>query len=290
MIDVDKQTNSIVPANTDEENTPSGEDQANDTDSMSSLSWSKRLYLTRVLLPLARRGISLRELGKNELIRAVDFYRTIYRHLGSRLVQSSRLPRVDLVFYLTFPELEQLVAHADASLVARATARMRIQSRKEALVFNETTYGPEIKPRSGLGDDDDDVDGNALVDDLADDGEQKQVCLHGVPVSSGRVIGRACVALSLAEAAALRPNDILITFSTDIGWSPYFMSLAGLVTEIGGLVSHGAVIAREYRLPALVGVHRATHTFATGDRVLLDTAAGIIVRLDEKEDLRSEKE
>lgn len=244
---------------------------------MSSLAWGKRFYLNRVLLPLARRGISLRELGKNELIRAVDFYRTIYRELGSRLVQLSRLPKAELVFYLTFPELELLTSYADASIVARATARMRIQPRKESLIFNENNYGPEIQPRKSDGDNDEENKDNYVADKLAD-GEQ--FCLHGIAVSSGRVTGRACVALSLAEAANVRPNDILITFSTDIGWSPYFVSLSGLVTEIGGLVSHGAVIAREYRLPALVGVHGATHTFATGDRVLLDTAAGIIVRLD----------
>ena len=80
----------------------------------------------------------------------------------------------------------------------------------------------------------------------------------------------------------LQKGDILITYSTDIGWSPYFAALGGLVTEIGGLVSHGAVIAREYGLPCLVGVDKATLHFRTGDLLLLDTTKGFIAKVDSK--------
>jgi len=72
----------------------------------------------------------------------------------------------------------------------------------------------------------------------------------------------------------------LITYSTDIGWSPYFPMLSGLATEIGGLISHGAVIAREYGLPCLVGVEGASKLFKTGDIVMLDTEMGEIVKLE----------
>ena len=75
-------------------------------------------------------------------------------------------------------------------------------------------------------------------------------------------------------------GDILITFSTDIGWSPYFALLSGLVTEIGGLISHGAVIAREYGLPCLVGVENATQMLKTGDIILLDTEKAEIVKIE----------
>ncbi len=72
----------------------------------------------------------------------------------------------------------------------------------------------------------------------------------------------------------------MITYSTDIGWSPYFPMLSGLATEIGGLMSHGAVIAREYGLPCLVGVEGASKLFKTGDMVMLDTEMGEIVKLE----------
>lgn len=88
--------------------------------------------------------------------------------------------------------------------------------------------------------------------------------IQGTSVCNGVATGRACVALSLEEAVAIQPGDILITHSTDIGWSPYFPLLAGIVTELGGLISHGAVVAREYGLPCIVSAENATATFETG--------------------------
>lgn len=104
--------------------------------------------------------------------------------------------------------------------------------------------------------------------------------ISGTPVCSGKVKARVCVAMTLEEAEQLRPGDILITYSTDIGWSPYFPMLAGLATEIGGLISHGAVIAREYGLPCLIDVEGAGKLFKTGDTVLLDTELGQIIKVE----------
>lgn len=78
------------------------------------------------------------------------------------------------------------------------------------------------------------------------------------------MLGRACVITDLSEAKNIQHGDILITHCTDIGWSPYFPLLAGIVTELGGLISHGAVVAREYGLPCIVGVKGATKAFQTG--------------------------
>lgn len=78
------------------------------------------------------------------------------------------------------------------------------------------------------------------------------------------MLGRACVITDLSEAKNIQHGDILITHCTDIGWSPYFPLLAGIVTELGGLISHGAVVAREYGLPCIVGAKGATKAFHTG--------------------------
>lgn len=78
------------------------------------------------------------------------------------------------------------------------------------------------------------------------------------------MLGRACVITDLSEAKNIHHGDILITHCTDIGWSPYFPLLAGIVTELGGLISHGAVVAREYGLPCIVGAKGATQVFQTG--------------------------
>jgi pyruvate,water dikinase len=88
----------------------------------------------------------------------------------------------------------------------------------------------------------------------------------GPPVSAGIVEGRARVIHDLAEAD-LEPGDILVTAYTDPSWSPLFVAIAGLVTEVGGVMTHGTVIAREYGLPAVVGVEHATRLIPDGQRI-----------------------
>ena len=105
-------------------------------------------------------------------------------------------------------------------------------------------------------------------------GSKKSV--GGTPACPGRVTGPARVVTHISEADTIRPGEILVTMSTDIGWSPHFPVLAGVVTELGGLISHGAVVAREYGLPCLVGVTGATQTFSSGDIVSLDAVRGNI--------------
>ncbi|XP_067128026.1 rifampicin phosphotransferase-like [Centruroides vittatus] len=111
----------------------------------------------------------------------------------------------------------------------------------------------------------------------------------GIPVSCGRVKGPARVILNVEEAVDIRPGDILITYSTDIGWSPYFPLLAGVVTEIGGLVSHGAVVAREYGLPSVVAAHGAINLLKTGDVVVLNGDKGTICKVKEADVVNGEE-
>src|SRR5207248_1344195 len=99
--------------------------------------------------------------------------------------------------------------------------------------------------------------------------------LVGLPVSAGTVEGRARVILDMAEAD-VAPGDILVTAYTDPSWSPLFVAIAGLVTEVGGLMTHGAVIAREYGLPAVVGVEHATRLIRDGQRIRLHGTDGYV--------------
>ncbi|MCP4842490.1 MAG: pyruvate, water dikinase [Halieaceae bacterium] len=91
--------------------------------------------------------------------------------------------------------------------------------------------------------------------------------------------GVARVAHTLAEAAALLPGEILVTPITDIGWTPYFSLIGGLVTDLGSAVSHGAVIAREYGLPCVVNTREGTVYLQTGDRIRLDGDKGVVEKL-----------
>jgi pyruvate,water dikinase len=99
--------------------------------------------------------------------------------------------------------------------------------------------------------------------------------LVGLPVSSGTVEGAARVVLD-RSAADLEPGDILVTAYTDPSWTPLFVAIAGLVTEVGGLMTHGAVIAREYGLPAVVGMENATRLIRDGQRIRVHGTDGYV--------------
>jgi rifampicin phosphotransferase len=99
--------------------------------------------------------------------------------------------------------------------------------------------------------------------------------LIGLPVSAGTIEGRARVILDMDEAE-VEPGDILVTAYTDPSWSPLFVAIAGLITEVGGLMTHGAVVAREYGLPAVVAVEHATRLIADGQRIRLHGTHGYV--------------
>ena len=99
--------------------------------------------------------------------------------------------------------------------------------------------------------------------------------LHGAPASGGVVTGLARVILD-PTGARLEPGEILVSPSTDPGWTPLFLTAGGLVMEMGGAMSHGAVVAREYGIPAVVGVPDATERIATGQQITVDGSTGTI--------------
>ncbi len=99
--------------------------------------------------------------------------------------------------------------------------------------------------------------------------------LVGLPVSAGTIEGRARIILDIADAD-VEAGDILVTVHTDPSWSPLFVAISGLVTEVGGLMTHGAVVAREYGLPAVVGVEHATRLIEDGQRIRVNGTDGYI--------------
>ena len=106
--------------------------------------------------------------------------------------------------------------------------------------------------------------------------------LRGVAASGGRVTGKARVIFDPKDAAQLEKGEILVTPSTNPAWSPLFLQAAALVTEIGGTLSHGAILAREYGIPAVLNVRQATQQIRSGQTVLVDGYAGTITLLDEQ--------
>ncbi|GFS75529.1 putative phosphoenolpyruvate synthase [Nephila pilipes] len=226
--------------------------------------------LLRFVLPNCRRAIRAREAGKSLTIKSFHHWRKGYRYLGKLMVSEGRLPDEELIFFLTLDEINDLLITRSPSIISRATSRRKMYPTLEKYKFPEIMKGIP-KP---VNDEDESAETYEFVADLT---------MKGIPVSQGVTKGYARVAMSLEEASHLKPGEILITYSTDIGWSPYFPIISGVVTELGGLISHGAVVSREYGLPCVVGLQGATKRFKTGDYVLLDGKKGILQRLPQPE-------
>jgi pyruvate,water dikinase len=180
---------------------------------------------------------------------------------AERLVHDGVLREREDIFYLSFQELQEVVRtnRVDEQLI-----------RKRADAFR--SYRSLTPPRV-LTSDGEVVAGAYRRDDLPDG------ALVGLPVSAGLVEGRARVILGMADAN-LQPGDILVTAYTDPSWTPLFVAIKGLVTEVGGLMTHGAVIAREYGLPAVVGVEHATRLIRDGQRIRVHGTDGYVEILD----------
>ncbi|XP_067001276.2 rifampicin phosphotransferase [Anabrus simplex] len=221
--------------------------------------------ILKFLMPWCRRTVACRETSKASLVSIVHEFRVAYRGLAELLQLEGRLPDRQLIYFLTHYELGQLIESRDPTLLAKAMRRRRLWSQWDRLRFQEIVKGIPVPV-------------NAESRSLSGNSKTR---VQGTPVCNGTVMGRACVVLSLQEISTLQTGDILITHSTDIGWSPYFPLLGGVVTELGGLISHGAVVAREYGLPCIVGAQSATTFFKTGDTVLLVGSTGVLEKIEE---------
>lgn len=205
-------------------------------------------------------SVELREQTKSNLIAYTHEIRKAFRFLARWMQKNGILPDPELIFFFTHEELGVFLRSTRTDLLQKAQRRKRIFPEWKKIKFDEFQYGVP-KP----------LDVSRKVDVNA-------VQVRGTPVCEGVIAGTARVVKTFSEVSNIQPGDILITHSTDIAWSPYFPILAGVVTELGGLISHGAVVAREYGLPCIVGATNATAIFNDGDAVTMDANTGIIYK------------
>ncbi|MFG3166262.1 rifamycin-inactivating phosphotransferase [Streptomyces sp. NPDC048200] len=212
---------------------------------------------TKRMIDRVRTFIGYREYPKYGIIARYFVYKTALMEEAERLVQAGVLPEPEDSFYLTFQEFH------DVARSHQVDQRL-VQRRKDAFRSYERLTPPRVLTSDGEA-----VTGAYRRDDVPPG------ALTGLPVSAGTVEGRARVILDMAEAD-LEAGDILVTTFTDPSWSPLFVGIAGLVTEVGGQMTHGAVIAREYGLPAVVGVDRATRLIEDGRRIRVHGTDGYV--------------
>jgi rifampicin phosphotransferase len=216
---------------------------------------------TKRMIQRLRNLAGFREYPKYCIIQRYFIYKQSLLKEAEKLVQKGILRDKEEVFYLTFDEF------CEAVRTGRLDKRI-IRRRKREYQFYEKLFPPRVITSDG-----EIIQGRYRRENLPDN------AILGLPVSSGIVEGRACVLLNMEDAV---PEDggILVTRFTDPGWTPFFVSVKGLVTEVGGLMTHGAVIAREYGLPAVVGVENATKRIKDGQRIRVNGTEGYIEILE----------
>ncbi|KAL3866315.1 hypothetical protein ACJMK2_043622 [Sinanodonta woodiana] len=223
----------------------------------------QKLLLRSFLVSFARKGVANREWAKSLAIKIGDVLKQAYWKLADLMVQESRLPERDLLFYLTHREIKTLLETRSPELIRKSRKRRNISQTLLFYSFEKVNYGAPIpKPI--------DVDISVSPTFVG----------QGMPVSRGIVTGRACVITDISEVGKIHKGDILICLFTDVGWTPYFPLLSGVVTELGGLLSHGAVVAREYGLPCVVCMPNATKLFKTGEIVALNATDGKLGKIN----------
>jgi pyruvate,water dikinase len=210
---------------------------------------------TAAMIDRLRTFIGYREYPKFGMISRYFVYKRALLGEAERLVGDGILRDRDDIFFLRFDELREVVRSGQVD-------DRLIRERREAFDGYRALTPPRVLTS----------DGEALNGAYRRDHLPAEV-LVGLPVSRGTVEGRARVVLDMA-GADLAPGDILVTAYTDPSWSPAFVTIGGLVTEVGGTMTHGAVVAREYGLPAVVGVQGATRSIRDGQRLRVDGTSG----------------
>ncbi len=204
----------------------------------------------------ARQAVVDREYTKSQLIQIIDLFKQQYARLAELMMTANVLTDTDLIYFLTHSEIGKLI-DGDTTLLAVAERRRKAYAIQENLSFDDIYIG---KPTA----------------DVFDVGQNDGV-MKGVPVSNGECEGIVRVVYSIDDANKLQKGEIMVARFTDIGWTPYYSIVNGMITEIGSSLSHGAVVAREYGLPAIVNMKGATKLLKNGDRIRMDAGKGTVV-------------
>ena len=212
---------------------------------------------TKRMIDLIRNFSGFREYPKYGMVNRYFVYKQALLKEAEQLVQVGVIHEKEDIYYLTFEELCEVVRtnKLDYPIISK---------RRDEYKLYEKLTPPRVITS----------DGEIIAGEYKRENLPAEAII-GLPVSSGVIEGRACVILNM-EDADLENGDILVTSFADPSWTPLFVSIKGLVTEVGGLMTHGAVIAREYGLPAVVGVESATKLIKDGQRIRVHGTEGYV--------------
>jgi phosphohistidine swiveling domain-containing protein len=239
------------------------------------LPWPHEGTVLKLVLRWTQAAISLRERARLKQSLLYSRCRRVMLRLGDKLTLKGLLHRPEDVFFLTHHEVSALISGIDMfpySVGALIDFRKREHTKlcamrpPDTFVLKEGTYLPL----------------NTNVKGQEQDGQQGNLerVMAGTGACGGSVTARATVLSDVMESGLLRAGDILVTRQTDPGWAPVFFLVSGLVMERGGMLSHGAIIAREYGIPTVVGVQEATRKIRSGQTLSVDGDTGCVRILD----------
>ncbi|GAB4315619.1 MAG: PEP/pyruvate-binding domain-containing protein [Methanobacteriaceae archaeon] len=217
-----------------------------------------------IVLKLAQTYLTFRENQRFYLDHLLYRQRLIIRNMGQRLHERGIINEVDDVFFLYEAELMKLFKNQSEEMKEKLLDK--ISSRKREFYRYKSSLPPKFI-RNGI-----------EFDDTVMEYDKNSV--YGAAASPGIFQGKARVVESVDELSQLKDNEILITSNTDPAWTAVFSKIGGLITETGGILSHGAVISREYRIPAVTAVKGATEIFKTGEELVVDGNEGVVYKKD----------
>ncbi|MDZ7402316.1 MAG: PEP-utilizing enzyme [candidate division KSB1 bacterium] len=226
--------------------------------------WLKSRFF-QILLNWSQQFFSLRENQRHYWHFALALKRNIALELGQRLIRQGWLDEPDQIFFLTRHELMQMILHHLPSSKTNIIERIKQHRRWQ-----------QVHPP-------------ALIDEsqsatLSANKNLKK--LTGISAGPGIATGIARILTSLIQFPMIQPGEILVVPTTDPGWTPLFGTIRGLVMEVGGILSHGAIIAREFGIPAVTSVERATERIPNGARITVDGNNGVVIIHDVQNDLQ----
>jgi len=216
------------------------------------------------LVEQARLALFASQLTRSMCVRVVSQFRAAYHFLGQKMAERKLIPDADLVFFMTHSELLDFISNNDfefvkkivynPELIKKAFARKRVYEAQKLLKFDNLCVG---KPEP-----------------IADAIAPGETVLTGTVSCPGKVEAKARVIHDLGDLIRFEPGEVMVTAFTDVGWIPYYGLAAGLITETGSVMSHGAVVAREFSLPHITNIAHATRRIRTGDTLLLNANDG----------------
>lgn len=213
----------------------------------------------KMVLSLAKKGVRDRELSKARFILAEHQFKLGYRKLGNLLRERNFIPDADLIYFLTKEEIGELFEGAAERLTTLAMRRRRRYPQQMKIQFPELSHG---RPTATIA-----------------QSREASSSYRGTPVSRGVAEGKVRIVTSVDDARKLKPGEIMVASFTDIGWTPYYGIVGGLITELGGALSHGAVVAREYGLPLVSNIPDITSLLSDGQLIRMDGRDGSVAVL-----------